>query len=280
VPNQFGLQLIFSMYIDTVTDPADHRCCTEAPPESVNVILKSDSISVSTDSPDHWLNFTAPFNSTVPTTFDAETTTTVAGIADVNNSFSGEVFQNGIQVDVVLGVDGELFGETLEYTLIIEPGTALIDILNSATVSQAPIEKVRSIGGSSSDASFESGASANDGAKTGTDFSSSDDVTIVGTINIDPDDQGQAGDIYVVLLSVNADGVVFSFLNEDGNYEAWDLPVPGLGAHISTDSLNEVYFVTVNTGTLQPGTYRVALAYSQGAKLVYAPKAIVVKTTD
>lgn len=276
----FGTHLVFFLDVESFEDPANHRCCTELPPESATVILDNDGISISTEDSDHWLNFYGLFNSDDPTTFNATTSRTVAGFDDVSISFTGEVFKNAIQINVVLGTDGELFGETLEYILVLDPGTLFYDLINAVEIAQEPIEKVRSVGGSVSNASFESGASSDGGATTGTDFKSNENVTIVGTISIDPDDQGLPGEIFVALLSSNNDGVTFSYLNEDGNYVAWDQTIPGLGAHITTDSLNETYYVTISSGSLAAGTYRVALAYSQGSKLVYAPKAIVVRSTD
>lgn len=267
-------QAALALSIARVLDPANHECCISSPPETVEVQVENDEITVSSSDPDHWFNFTAPLDQTSPI-FEAETSTTVAGIANVRNTFSGEIFPDGIAIEVVLGVDGELFDETIEYTLEIDSGD-LLTLTTASFVSQATVDKVRTASGSNTNASFTSGASVEGEDVPRTSFDTSEEVTIVGTINIDPSDQGSAGEVHVVLLSVNTAGVDFSFMNSEGNFENWDLTIPGLGAYVTTDSLKASYTVIISQGTLLAGTYRVALAYSKGAELIYAPKAIVI----
>ncbi len=263
--------------VESVVDPANHQCCVTPPPSSIFLSIDGGIITVESEDPDHWLNFETELGDGL--FFQGATTAEVAGFEDVNNTFIGEVFENIIRVEATLGVEGELFDQTIVYNLEIDPGNAFGGV-DPASIPQETATKVKAVGGSASNASFASGASADGGATTKTQFTSSDDVTIAGTINIDPADQGMAGEVYVVLLSVTNDGPVLSFMNEDGNYEVWDQTIAGLGSHIKTNSLEESYNVTISTGTLQEGTYRVALAYSKGGKLVYAPKAIVVKVID
>jgi len=198
----------------------------------------------------------------------------VASFENFRNTFSGEFYKDAIWIEARLGADGELFDQTIVYTLRLDLGNAFSV---AEQITQTSVERVRTANGSASDASFESGASADGGTTSGTNFTTSDNVTIVGTINIDPEDQGMPGDIYVALLSATTEGVLLSFMNEDGNYESWDQTLPGLGAHISTDTLSDSYVITISSGTLLAGTFRVVLAYSRGSKFIYAPKAITIK---
>jgi hypothetical protein len=208
-------------------------------------------------------------------TFETETSTTIADFEDVRTTLSGEVFKEGIVLEAVLGADGELFGETLQYTLeLVFESTSLFEI----PVPRVTVEKVRTANGESTEASFSSGASADGGDTTKSVFSTDEEVVMQGTINIDPADQGMVGEIYVALLTRAPDGKVsVSFMNTDSAYEAWDLKVKNLGAHITTDSLESSYNITIHSGTLVAGHHRVALAYSTAdGKLVYAPKALEV----
>ena len=198
----------------------------------------------------------------------------MASFENFRNTFSGEFYKDAIWIEATLGADGELFDQTIVYTLRLDLGNAFSV---AEQITQTSVERVRTANGSASDASFESGASADGGTTSGTNFTTSDNVTIVGTINIDPEDQGMPGDIYVALLSATTEGVLLSFMNEDGNYESWDQTLPGLGAHISTDTLSDSYIITISSGTLLARTFRVALAYSRGSKFIYAPKAITIK---
>jgi hypothetical protein len=145
----------------------------------------------------------------------------------------------------------------------------------SAGAAQPDAKAPKSIDGSTTSATFTGGASKDGGASYETTFSTTDDVTLVGTINVDPADQGTDGEIHVVILSV-IDGVqTFSYLNEAGSAEDWDLTVAGLGANVVATPLGASYTVTIYSGNLAAGTFRVALAYSTtGGKLVYTGKAL------
>jgi hypothetical protein len=129
----------------------------------------------------------------------------------------------------------------------------------------------------SSSASFAGGASSDGGATFTDTFAAGDDVTIVGTINVEAAHQGLDGAIHVAVLSVTAEGSTLAYLDEDGNFAEWN-PAAGLpGAYIVAEPLGSTYNVTVFSGELAAGTHRVALAYTtENGDLVYAPKAIVI----
>lgn len=129
-------------------------------------------------------------------------------------------------------------------------------------------------------ATFSAGASSDGGATFGTTFTTADDVTIAAVINVDPADQGTAGALHAAVKGDNADGVTFTFLNEDGDFETWDLAVLP-GAFQESTSLGSTYTATIFSGQLLAGTYRIALAYTtDGGKLVYTGKAIVITITE
>jgi len=127
--------------------------------------------------------------------------------------------------------------------------------------------------------SFTAGATTDGGVTFANEFTATDDVTIVATVNVGTDDVGEAGGIHVALKSDTDAGTEFSFLNEDGNFETWDLSdLPGV--HIDATALAASYTVTVYSGNLAAGTYRIALAYSSGGDVVYTGKAITLTITE
>jgi hypothetical protein len=145
------------------------------------------------------------------------------------------------------------------------------------TTAQPVSEKVKASDGSTTAATFSSGASSDGGETFAETFTTADNVTVVGTINVDPADQGTDGEVLVAILGQG----VLTYLDTDGNVMSWDGSIAGLGAHIVATPLGDVYNITVFNGdTLAAGKYRVALAYSTAdGKLIYAPKAIIFTVT-
>lgn len=126
---------------------------------------------------------------------------------------------------------------------------------------------------------FSAGASADGGATQATEFTTADTVEIVATVEVGTDIQGEAGAIHVALMTKSGSDTSFSFLNEDGNYETWD--ISGLpGVHIDAEALAASYNISLYTGELAAGTYRFALAYSSGGNVYYTGKAITLTVTE
>lgn len=126
---------------------------------------------------------------------------------------------------------------------------------------------------------FSAGASADGGATQATEFTTADTVEIVATVEVGTDIQGEAGAIHVALMTKSGSDTSFSFLNEDGNYEAWD--ISGLpGVHIYAEALAASYNISIYSGELAAGTYRFALAYSSGGNVYYTGKAITLTVTE
>jgi len=134
----------------------------------------------------------------------------------------------------------------------------------------------------SSTATFTSGASSDGGTSYATEFTTADDVTLVGTVNIAVADQGKDGEIYVAVLSkFDSGSTVLAYIDEAGNPQTWDQTIAGLGSHIVAAPLGASYNVIIYSGTLTAGTYRVALAYStEDGHFVYTDKAMVITVTE
>jgi hypothetical protein len=134
----------------------------------------------------------------------------------------------------------------------------------------------------SSSATFTSGASSDGGDSYATEFTTADDVTLVGTVNIAAADQGKDGEIYVAVLSkFDSGSTVLAYIDEAGNPQTWDQTIAGLGSHIVAAPLGASYNVVIHSGTLAAGTYRVALAYStEDGDFVYTDKAMVITVTE
>jgi hypothetical protein len=126
---------------------------------------------------------------------------------------------------------------------------------------------------------FSAGASADGGVTQATEFTTADTVEIVATVEVGTDIQGEAGAIHVALMTKSGSDTSFAFLNEDGNYETWD--ISGLpGVHIDAEELAASYSISLYSGELAAGTYRFALAYSSGGNVYYTGKAITITVTE
>jgi hypothetical protein len=152
----------------------------------------------------------------------------------------------------------------------------------SAGAAQPAAEKAtKTISGAASTATFTGGASSDGGATYADTFTTADDITLVGTVNVAAADQGLDGEIHVAILSKSGGKATLTYLDEDGSPMPWDQTIPGLGAHIVAEPLGSTYNVVIYSGTLPAGEYRVALAYStEAGELVFTTKAMVITVTE
>jgi hypothetical protein len=181
----------------------------------------------------------------------------------------------------VVTVTGKAAGNA---TITVTDGLGATDTY-VVTVSQGATQPAAEKGakasdGSTTSASFTGGATSDGGTSYATEFTTSDTVTLVGTINVDAEDQGEAGAIYVALSKKTSSGIETFYMDESGTPQPWDLTVANLGEHIVAESLAASYNVQIHNGTLAAGEYRVALAYSVGGKLIYTAKAMVITVTE
>ena len=151
-----------------------------------------------------------------------------------------------------------------------------IAVTVTETTAQPVSEKVKAADGSTTAATFSGGASSDGGETYAATFTTADDISVVGTLNVDAVDVGLNGGIHALISSPTG----ISYLDVDSNYAKWDGTVAGIGTHIVAEPLGGVYNVTVWSGTAAAGKYRVALAYTTAdGKLIYAPKAIIFTVT-
>ena len=151
--------------------------------------------------------------------------------------------------------------------------TDVIAVTVTASAAQTTATKLSANVGA---ATFAGGASKDGGATYATSFvATTDTVTIVATVNIDPADVGKAGEVVVVVLSVQGGVTSWTYMNADSTFSVWDGVVASLGAAIDATALLSTHNVTVHNGTLAAGTYRVAVGYNiDGGALKYTTKAI------
>ena len=150
--------------------------------------------------------------------------------------------------------------------------TDVIAVTVTASAAQTTATKLSANVGN---ASFAGGASKDGGATYATSFAAgTDTVTIVATVNIDPVDVGKAGEVVVVVLSVQGGVTSWSYMNADSTFSVWDGKIASLGAAIDAAAFGTVHNVTVHNGTLAAGTYRVAVGYYiDGGAIKYTTKA-------
>lgn len=146
----------------------------------------------------------------------------------------------------------------------------------------ASTKAATALDGSTTAATFTGGGSSDGGTTFGTEFTTADSVTLIGTVNVDPADQGSDGEVHVLVAAVVDGAATFFSLDEDGNGVDWDLTIEGLAANVVATPLGASYTVTiVSNEMLEAGTYRVALAYSTDAgKLVYSANVMVITITE
>jgi hypothetical protein len=165
-------------------------------------------------------------------------------------------------------------------TITVTDHLGATDSFVATVVAGAAQPEAAKVVGGADDVSFSGGASSDNGVTFGTEFTTSDVVTVVVTANIAEEDQGKAGAVHVAVQSKTADGNTITYLDEDGVFQTWDLK--GLpGAAIVTESFGASHDVTVYSGTMAAGTHRIAVAYTtEDGKLIYAPKAVVITVTE
>jgi hypothetical protein len=181
----------------------------------------------------------------------------------------------------VVTVTGKAAGNA---TITVTDGLGATDTyvvsVSQGAAEPAAVKAAKASDGSTTSASFTGGATSDGGTSFATEFTTSDTVTLVGTVNIDAADQGEAGAIYVALSKKTSSGTENFYMDESTTAQPWDLTVANLGEHIVAESLAASYDVQIHNGTLAAGEYRVALAYSVGGKLIYTGKAMVITVTE
>jgi hypothetical protein len=171
-------------------------------------------------------------------------------------------------------------------TITVTDGLGATDtyvVVVSDAIAQPDAEKAaKSADGSTTTATFKAGASSDGGATYATEFTTADDVTLVGTVNVAAADQGKDGEVHIAVLSKLDNGTsVLAYMDEDGTPQTWDGTVAGLGANVVATPLADTYNLTIFSGTLGAGTHRVALAYStEDGDIVYSGKAMVITVTE
>lgn len=142
-------------------------------------------------------------------------------------------------------------------------------------------QKIRTLTGASTDAEISAGAYRDGATDYSNSFATGGSITILAEIRPDSADVGKDGSIIVVLLSITSNGLEWSFLNEDGNFETWDLSLSSLGTAETRTPLEATNLITIFEGTLQAGRHRMAVGYqAQGGNLVYTAKAINIVVSD
>jgi hypothetical protein len=258
-----------ALNISAIIDPANHQCCVAEPPDTTDWFIE-DGILTLQGSFDRWSNFNAPLEDDL--SFMAETTGTIADIANVNSTFSGQIYEDVITVVATLGVDGKLFGETIEYQLEIDTGSAFTDQFCDAQCEATDPVAPKVIGGGGKSAGnnltldtntqFAIQARLNGGSKNIDSLPASSDVIITTTISPDPSFVGEAADIFVVAW---VPPINFTMINTDGNWVNFD-PSFGLGnlvpyqEDVTLEAEHEVTLFT-NVGGA-PGQLRFFYAFS------------------
>jgi len=140
------------------------------------------------------------------------------------------------------------------------------EIIKSKMIKQSGVFQTD---GNASSASIYIGASDDEGVTTTREFIYSKVVTIEGLIEVDSDDIGKTGNIFVVMRKGSAGSKRFYALNESGAWEAWGGSLKNLPIAKNINSLSESERVKVYTGEIELGQVAIYVGYatqSSGSK--------------
>lgn len=154
----------------------------------------------------------------------------------------------------------------LSFLFATLPFTAFSEIEKSKLIKQSDVFQTD---GNASSASIYIGASDDDGVTTAREFIYSKTVSIEGLIEVDSDDVGKTGDIFVVMRKGSASLKRFFALNESGIWEAWGGSLKNLPIAKSVGSLSESERVEVFSGEIELGQVVIYVGYatqSSGSK--------------
>ncbi len=163
----------------------------------------------------------------------------------------------------------DALGATASYKVTVAAGAA----------EPAQGKATKASDGSESAATFTGGATI-DGGDSYTDaVTTTDDVVINATINVDPEDVGEAGGIHALVL---APGGLLLMLDSDGSWVPWDGKLTTIATYLEVEELEATYSVPLYNGTIATaGKWRFAVIYSTDAgKLVYTTKAAVITVSE
>jgi len=130
------------------------------------------------------------------------------------------------------------------------PLTAFSEIDKTKLIKQSGVFQTD---GKASSASIYIGASDDGGVTTAREFIYSKVVSIEGLIEVDSDDVGKAGDIFVVMRKGSAGSKRFYALNESGVWESWSGSLKNLPIAKNVSSLSENEKIEVYSGKIELG---------------------------
>ena len=146
------------------------------------------------------------------------------------------------------------------------PLTAFSEIDKTKLIKQSGVFQTD---GKASSASIYIGASDDGGVTTAREFIYSKVVSIEGLIEVDSDDVGKAGDIFVVMRKGSAGSKRFYALNESGVWESWGGSLKNLPIAKNVSSLSENEKIEVYSGKIELGQVAIYVGYatqSSGSK--------------
>jgi hypothetical protein len=129
-------------------------------------------------------------------------------------------------------------------------------------IPQQSLSKIIRTDGTETGSSISIGASSDGGETSNTAFTVDDEVTLTAKVYPDSDDVGKEGELYVVMRSTIDGMKIFWALNEDGNWELWNVSLKSLPATKIFASLEEVEDVLVYSGTITAGDRLFYVGYS------------------
>ena len=146
----------------------------------------------------------------------------------------------------------------LSFLLATLPLTAFSEIDKSNLIKQSGVFQTDK----ASSASIYIGASDDGGVTTAREFIYSKVVSIEGLIEVDSDDVGKAGDIFVVMRKGSAGSKRFYALNESGVWESWGGSLKNLPIAKNVNSLSENEKIEVYSGKIELGQVIFYVGYS------------------
>jgi hypothetical protein len=179
----------------------------------------------------------------------------------------------------VVSVEGKAAGAaTITVTDALGATDTYVVTVKAGAAEPAQGKATKASDGSTSAATFTGGATI-DGGTTYTDaITTADEVIINATINVDPEDVGEAGGIHAVVLSPAG----LLMLESDGSWVPWDGVIAHVATYLEVDALAATYSVPLYNGAIATaGKWRFAVVYSTDTgKLVYTTKAAMITVSE
>jgi len=201
-----------------------------------------------------------------------------SAIVNDDGSFEMEVDSGDVSISSIR--DG--FAETIAELTVSSDETTEVQFELAEANAEDSLTKVVTTNGSQSTAGFSVGTTRTDDDQFSNAFGASEEVMITGTVIPETDHIGERALVFVVMGSLTSEGLKFEYLDVNGDLVTWDEDFTSLAPALDTMSLIAQQPITIYTGNLLSGKFRIWIGYQSlsGGPLHYTAKAYKLDIND